>query len=45
MELIRFETFQAITFALGASVFFYFFISWIKWIMREMGKGARPARR
>jgi hypothetical protein len=45
MELIRFETFQAITFVLASSMFLFFMISWIKWIVRQMGKTGRPARR
>ncbi len=44
MELIRFATFQAVSFTLAGSLFLYMFLVFIKWCITQMGKDARPAR-
>lgn len=44
-EIIRFETFQVISFALASSLFLYFTVGFVKWFVRGIIIKARPGRR
>lgn len=43
MTLITFETFQAISFTLAASLFLYLVVAWFSWFISEL-RPKKPSR-